>query len=144
MSKNHRQRPARPPPMSNIAVMAQRSAPPMSSLAARTNNGLNMGLSYSAGIVNTQQYDRSVSSGSTDEDVTPNVPGRSYAYADNKERTNLGNTAVVMALLSEMWILNLIVLLGGVYLWNFQLPLAYTGYTDSVIWNVSCYWKLGK
>jgi hypothetical protein len=38
-----------------------------------------------------------------------NVPARSYALNDDKGiRTNLGNTSFVMALLSEMWLLNLV------------------------------------
>ena len=42
--------------------------------------------------------------------ANPNVPARSYAKLgeDKGVRTNLGNTAFVMGLLSEMWLLNLV------------------------------------
>ena len=95
----------------------------------------------------------SESSGTANEDTpqtragpagpNPNVPAKSYALLDDKgERTNLGNTAFVMSLLSEMWILNLVVLAGGTYLMNFGLPIAWTNYTDTELWNISCFWKL--
>lgn len=101
--------------------------------------------------------DNSESSGTMNEDgpetragpagpkVNPNVPARSYALIEDKGvRTNLGNTSIVMAILSEMWILNLICLTGGTYAFTFLLPTAYTNYTDAQLWNVSCWWKLGK
>ena len=77
--------------------------------------------------------------------VNPNVPDRSYALLDDKGiRTNSGNTSFVMAILSEMWILNLIVLCGGTYAMTFLLPISYTGYVDDELWNFSCWWKIGN
>jgi hypothetical protein len=74
----------------------------------------------------------------------PNVPERSYALQDDKGvRTNLGNTSFVMALLSEMWIINVVAICGGVYAMTFLTPDWFNGYTDSELWNPSCYWKLG-
>jgi len=61
---------------------------------------------------------------------------------ETKERTNLGNTSFVMSILSELWILNLCVITGAIYSLNFLLPITWTNYTDSEIWNVSCWWKL--
>jgi hypothetical protein len=99
--------------------------------------------------------DVSESSGTMNEDTpqtragpagprNPNVPVRSYALLDDKgERTNKGNTAFVMGLLSEMWLLNLICLAGGTYAMTFLLPRSFTNYSDSELWNMSCYWKLG-
>jgi hypothetical protein len=73
----------------------------------------------------------------------PNVPAKSYALVEDKgERTNLGNTAFVMSLLSEMWILNLVILAGATYAMNFVLPAQWTNYTDTELWNISCFWKL--
>ncbi|KAI8929201.1 glycosyl transferase family group 2-domain-containing protein [Entophlyctis helioformis] len=72
-------------------------------------------------------------------DKPGNVPTRSYALLeDDGVRTNLGNTKLVMALLSEWWILSLIVIVGGTYLMTFRLP---QFYVDDELWNVGCYWK---
>jgi hypothetical protein len=46
---------------------------------------------------------------------------------------------VVMALLSEMWIINLIAILGGTYAMAFHLP---QYYSDDEVWNIACWWKL--
>lgn len=75
----------------------------------------------------------------------PNVPGKSYALITSEEdknrpKTNTGNTKIVMALLSEMWIIHLIIILGGVYLMTFVVP---QGYTDAEIWNSTAWYKLG-
>ncbi|KAI8908361.1 glycosyl transferase family group 2-domain-containing protein [Gorgonomyces haynaldii] len=71
----------------------------------------------------------------------PNVPAQSYALMEDKgERTNLGNTKVVMALLSEMWIINLIVICGGTYCMTFLAD--FQGYVDDELWNITCWWKL--
>jgi hypothetical protein len=98
--------------------------------------------------------DISESSGTMNEDTpearagpaaprNPNVPARSYALLDDKgERTNTGNTSFVMGLLSEMWLLNLICLAGGTYCMTFLTPKSFSNYTDSELWNPSCYWKL--
>ena len=95
--------------------------------------------------------DDSEGSGTANEDEmlktskNPNVPDRSYALMDDKGvRTNLGNTSFVMAILSEMWILNVIVLCGATYAMTFLLPVSYTGYVDDELWNFSCWWKIGN
>ncbi|KAJ3414798.1 hypothetical protein HDV05_006045 [Chytridiales sp. JEL 0842] len=75
----------------------------------------------------------------------PNVPAISYALVEDgkpQQRTNLGNTKAVMALLSEMWIFNMAFILGGTYLMTFVLG-KLQNYDDNVLWNVGCYWKLG-
>ncbi|KAJ3101477.1 hypothetical protein HDU96_009971 [Phlyctochytrium bullatum] len=84
----------------------------------------------------------------TDEkDAHPNVPSMSYALVDDpagkpQVRTNLGNTRAVMLLLSEMWIVNLMFLLGGTFLMTFYLG-KLQDYTDTDLWNIGCYWKIG-
>ncbi|KAJ3208505.1 hypothetical protein HDU67_006697 [Dinochytrium kinnereticum] len=84
--------------------------------------------------------------GGVDEHGNPNVPSMSYALVDDpakpQVRTNLGNTKAVMLLLSEMWIFNLIFLLGGTFLMTFYLG-QLQGYTDVQLWNIACYWKIG-
>ncbi|RKO89675.1 glycosyl transferase family group 2-domain-containing protein [Blyttiomyces helicus] len=77
--------------------------------------------------------------------ANPHVPGGvSYALLeDSAVRTNLGNTKFIMALLSEMWIFHMCFILGFNYCLTFLMPVAYTGYTDDVMWNWSCYWKMG-
>ncbi|KAJ3135984.1 hypothetical protein HK101_004053 [Irineochytrium annulatum] len=75
----------------------------------------------------------------------PNVPALSYALIDDGKvtpRTNLGNTKVVMALLSEMWVFNLFFILGGTFFATFYLG-KIQGYDDIVLWDVACYWKMG-
>ncbi|KAJ3248649.1 hypothetical protein HDU78_010880 [Chytriomyces hyalinus] len=57
-------------------------------------------------------------------------------------RTNLGNTSVVMAVLSEAWLFNMAVILGGTYLKAFRFG-DIQGYQDYELWNVACWWKLG-
>lgn len=58
-----------------------------------------------------------------DDRKNPNVPAQSYALLEDKgERTNLGNTRVIMSLLSEMWLINLIIIAGGTYTMVFHLP----------------------
>lgn len=47
-----------------------------------------------------------------------------------------------MTLLSEMWLLNLVVLAGGTYCMTFLLPVSWSNYSDTELWNVSCWWKL--
>ncbi|KAJ3050368.1 hypothetical protein HK097_008674 [Rhizophlyctis rosea] len=73
-----------------------------------------------------------------------NVPSReglSYALIDEDGvRTNKGKTAMIMALLSEMWIIHIIVLIGGIFLWSFFVP---QFYVDDQLWNFTCWWKLG-
>lgn len=51
-----------------------------------------------------------------------------------------GNTPVVMALLSEMWIVHIAFILGFTYLMTFVAP---QNYLDGDLWNNSCYWKIG-
>ncbi|KAI8922537.1 hypothetical protein PhCBS80983_g05956 [Powellomyces hirtus] len=74
--------------------------------------------------------------------ANPNVPGMSYALLEeSSERTNKGNTKFVMAFLAEAWIMHMIVILGMTYvftfvIWDFS-------YTDTEMWNITCYWKLG-
>lgn len=63
------------------------------------------------------------------------------AAHDDGVRTNLGNTKVVMNLLSEMWIFHLAFILGFTYFMTFYID---QGYTDTELWNNSCYWKLGN
>ncbi|KAJ3287082.1 hypothetical protein HK104_008768 [Borealophlyctis nickersoniae] len=71
----------------------------------------------------------------------PTLNGASYAFtSDNEQRTNLGNTKFVMGLLSEMWIVHALVILGGTFCLTFLMP---QGYTDDELWNVSCAWKIG-
>jgi hypothetical protein len=48
-------------------------------------------------------------------------------------------TKLIMAMLSEMWIFNLLFIAGGTYLGTFVIP---QGYTDNEIWNVTLYWKM--
>ncbi|KAJ3029942.1 UNVERIFIED_CONTAM: hypothetical protein HDU68_010628 [Siphonaria sp. JEL0065] len=57
-------------------------------------------------------------------------------------RTNTGNTKAVMALLSEMWIFNMIFLMGAIYFMTFYLG-KLQSYDDYELWNVGCYWKIG-
>jgi len=45
-----------------------------------------------------------------------------------------------MALLSEMWIVHLVVILGCTCIMTFVLP---QFYVDDIVWNYECYWKLG-
>lgn len=67
----------------------------------------------------------------------------SYALLEETgERTNKGNTKVVMALLAEMWIIHLIIILGGTYAFTFHVW-DFT-YTDTELWNYTMWWKLGK
>ncbi|KAI8615486.1 hypothetical protein BC830DRAFT_1122463 [Chytriomyces sp. MP71] len=67
----------------------------------------------------------------------------SYALNDTSDvRTNLGNTAIVMGLLSEMWIINLFFILGGTWIKAFYLG-SLQEYDDYQLWNNSCYWKVG-
>ncbi|KAJ3185471.1 hypothetical protein HDU87_000092 [Geranomyces variabilis] len=74
--------------------------------------------------------------------ANPNVPGMSYALLEESaERTNKGNTKLVMAFLSEAWILHMVVILGVNYLFTFYVW--DFSYTDTELWNVTCYWKLG-
>eukprot|EP00842_Homolaphlyctis_polyrhiza_P006716 jgi/Hompol1/7045/HPOL_001643-RA len=54
-------------------------------------------------------------------------------------RTNTGNTKVVMAILSEMWIVHIIVILGGTFGMTFYTP---QYYLDDELWNYGCFWKL--
>lgn len=51
----------------------------------------------------------------------------------------IGNTKFVMALLSEMWIFNLLFIIGGTYIMTFIIP---QNYVDDEVWNVGCWWKL--
>jgi hypothetical protein len=60
--------------------------------------------------------------------------------ADDNVRTNLGNTKVVMNLLSEMWIIHIAVIIGGTYAMTFLLP---QEYSDEELWNYTMWWKLG-
>jgi hypothetical protein len=52
-----------------------------------------------------------------------------------------GNTNVVIPLLSEMWIFHIGFILSMTYVMTFVIPQNYL-YTE--MWNVSCYWKIGK
>ena len=86
--------------------------------------------------------------GKKDGEVGPtvvNVPsqeGLSYALVDEDGvRTNKGKTAMIMALLSEMWIIHIIILIGGIFLWSFFVP---QFYVDDQLWNYTCWWKLGE
>ncbi|KAI8908504.1 glycosyltransferase like family 2-domain-containing protein [Gorgonomyces haynaldii] len=64
---------------------------------------------------------------------------RASKAADDQPRTNLGNTKVVMALLSEMWLFSLVFILGGTYAMTFHVP---QFYIDDEVWNETCWWKL--
>ncbi|KAJ3075144.1 hypothetical protein HDU98_009098 [Podochytrium sp. JEL0797] len=76
-------------------------------------------------------------------DAKPDLKQSSYAMNDkSEERTNLGNTKLVMALLSELWIVNLVFILGGTWLKSFYLG-DLQMYTDTELWNTGCWWKLG-
>ncbi|KAJ3272850.1 hypothetical protein HDV01_005173 [Terramyces sp. JEL0728] len=78
-----------------------------------------------------------------DKKIYPNIPPRSYALLyDTGERTNKGNTAFIMAMLSEMWIFNLIVIMGCTYYMTFKMSNTIQGYTDHEYWNISCFWKI--
>lgn len=56
----------------------------------------------------------------------PNIPLKSFASTDDKGvRTNLGNTKLIMALLSEMWIVNLIFIMGCTFIGVFYIPQGY-------------------
>ncbi|KAJ3378378.1 hypothetical protein HDU84_007621 [Entophlyctis sp. JEL0112] len=67
----------------------------------------------------------------------------SYAFgAEKEERTNKGNTKIVMDLLSEMWIFNLLFLMGAIYFMTFYLG-KLQSYDDYYLWNTGCYWKIG-
>ncbi|TPX30990.1 hypothetical protein SmJEL517_g05577 [Synchytrium microbalum] len=80
------------------------------------------------------------------EQKRSNVPLKSFALLDDPaDKTHgpgkewHGNTKVVMALLAEMWLINMLVILGGTYGMTFWLP---QYYLDDVLWNTGCYWKL--
>ncbi|KAJ3297131.1 hypothetical protein HK104_000845 [Borealophlyctis nickersoniae] len=69
--------------------------------------------------------------------------GLSYALVDdgaNTPKTNTGKTKLIMALLAEMWIIHIIVIVGGTFLWSFFVP---QFYVDDQIWNYTCWWKIG-
>ncbi|KAJ3279869.1 hypothetical protein HK104_001114 [Borealophlyctis nickersoniae] len=73
--------------------------------------------------------------------TTSGAPTKSYALENiGTVRTNLGNTKVVMALLSEAWIFHMGFILAGTYLMTFHLP---QFYIDDELWNYGCFWKLG-
>ncbi|KAJ3102542.1 hypothetical protein HK100_004345, partial [Physocladia obscura] len=81
-----------------------------------------------------------IPSSATDSSSSPNI---SYALENESDvRTNLGHTRLVMALLSEMWIVNLAFILTGTWLKSFYLG-NIQQYDDYYLWNTSCYWKLG-
>ncbi|TPX30744.1 hypothetical protein SmJEL517_g05760 [Synchytrium microbalum] len=99
-----------------------------------------------------------MSSGSTDvgsadsdmdeankEGLKKSFPSKSRALVDlpteerGKTRPWQGNTKLVMSVLSEMWLVHILFIFGGTYLMTFQLP---QSYTDSELWNVSCWWKI--
>ncbi|KAI9344594.1 hypothetical protein BDR26DRAFT_932643 [Obelidium mucronatum] len=77
-------------------------------------------------------------------------PPLSYALSNSlsrrtgepEVRTNTGNTKAVMALLSEMWIFNMLFLMGSIYFMTFYLG-KLQSYDDYELWNVGCYWKIG-
>ncbi|TPX43994.1 hypothetical protein SeLEV6574_g04776 [Synchytrium endobioticum] len=50
-----------------------------------------------------------------------------------------GKTKLVMTVLSEMWLVHILCIFGGTYVMTFVLP---QSYTDTELWNVSCWWKL--
>jgi hypothetical protein len=82
---------------------------------------------------------------SIDVKSNPNVPEKSYALIKtaedmNRKKTNTGNTDIVMAILSEMWIFHIIFMLGGLYLMTFIVE---QGYTDEEVWNSNCWYKIG-
>ncbi|KAI8616200.1 glycosyl transferase family group 2-domain-containing protein [Chytriomyces sp. MP71] len=62
--------------------------------------------------------------------------------ANPELRTNSGNTRVVMALLSELWIFNLLVVFAGTWFKTFWLG-QYLGVQDYELWNPGCWWKIG-
>jgi hypothetical protein len=70
------------------------------------------------------------------------VPAFSYALVGEQEavKTNTGNTRLVMALLSEMWIIHIAIILGCTFCMTFLIP---QGYVDDELWNVACWWRLG-
>ncbi|KAJ3024271.1 hypothetical protein HKX48_003096 [Thoreauomyces humboldtii] len=74
--------------------------------------------------------------------ANPNVPGMSYALLEEtSERTNKGNTKFVMAFLSEAWIMHMGIILGMTYVFTFHIW--DFSYTDTELWNITCYWKMG-
>ncbi|KAI9193277.1 glycosyl transferase family group 2-domain-containing protein [Polychytrium aggregatum] len=74
----------------------------------------------------------------------PNVPSQSYASMDDQGvRTNLGHTNLIMAILSELWLVSTIVIVGATYLLTFYNWLPGSVPDDYQLWNTSCYWKLG-
>ncbi|RKO97010.1 hypothetical protein CXG81DRAFT_11644 [Caulochytrium protostelioides] len=81
--------------------------------------------------------------GVPEEKVQPHVPVRSWAEDPNPYdtgvKTNVGKTNLLMALLSELWMFNLVIILGGVYIMSFVLP---QGYTDTEMWNIGGWWKI--
>lgn len=74
----------------------------------------------------------------------PNIPPMSYALVEtpedkNRKKTNTGNTKIIMALLSEMWIIHIAVILGCTYMMTFVANLQYT---DEEIWNSGQWYKI--
>ena len=57
-----------------------------------------------------------------------------------EERTNLGNTTPVFHLLSEAWFFHSLAILSLTYCLTFVVP---QGYSDSELWNDTCWIKLG-
>jgi hypothetical protein len=82
------------------------------------------------------QINDSQKSGSTTSSSP--APSRPF-FQDDGVRTNIGNTSFMMALLSELWLFNIIFILGGTFIMTFYVPQFYVDYE---IWNASCYWKL--
>lgn len=70
----------------------------------------------------------------------------SYALIDTPEdahrvKTNTGNTKLVMALLSEMWIVHLSFIMGALYIMTFVVQ---QGYTDSQLWTDNTWYKVNS
>ncbi|KAJ3125513.1 hypothetical protein HK098_000200 [Nowakowskiella sp. JEL0407] len=90
-----------------------------------------------------QAYRKPTEKSEDGKKVMPNVPSRSYALDgedDKSKRTNRGNTKALMALIAEMWIFHIAIILGSTYWMVFYNPINF--YTDTELWNASCYWKL--
>jgi hypothetical protein len=81
-------------------------------------------------------------SGQTFGDIDGPDPRKSFAeFSQNELRTNLGKTKLIMNMLSEMWIIHTIAILGSTYYLTFYGWSG--GYSDDEIWNYSCWWKIG-
>lgn len=63
----------------------------------------------------------------------------SQSTVNAKRINSIGRTGLVMSVLSELWIFNILFIMGGTALMTFMVP---QFYIDDKLWNESCYWKL--